>query len=153
MLIHELKKSTGRTPKAQKVWRGNSCRKWNYCGRGMKGQKSRSGGNIPARFEWGQTPLHMRLPKLRWFKRYFKLIDTYEVVNTWVLCDDDRISTTTLITKTVLTELWHISKDDVMVKVLWKWWCSKWLQFVGLDKISNSALTSLEAAWGSFVNE
>ena len=34
-------------------------------GRGAKGQKSRAGGKVPARFEGGQMPLHMRLPKLR----------------------------------------------------------------------------------------
>lgn len=152
MLIHELEKSTWRTPKAQRVGRGNSCRKGNYCGRGMNWQKSRSGGNIPAWFEWGQTPLHMRLPKLRWFKRYYKLLEHFEVVNTWSLCADERIWSIT-ITKTVLAELWYISKDDVMVKILWNWWCTKPLEFIGLDKIGKSALVSLEAAGGSFSHE
>src|SRR4029078_5375871 len=43
------------------------------------GQKARAGGSIPPWFEGGQTPLHMRIPKLRGFKNRFKI--EYEVVN------------------------------------------------------------------------
>jgi large subunit ribosomal protein L15 len=45
----------------------------------MKGQKSRSGGSIPAWFEGGQTPLHVRTPKLHGFKNRFRV--TYATVN------------------------------------------------------------------------
>jgi len=48
--------------------RGISAGQGMTAGRGTKGQKSRSGFNIPKRFEGGQTPLGMRLPKLRGFK-------------------------------------------------------------------------------------
>ena len=46
-------------------------------GRGTKGQKARY--QIPARFEGGQMPLHMRLPKLRGFRNPFRV--EYQVVN------------------------------------------------------------------------
>ena len=46
-------------------------------GRGTKGTKARY--QVPARFEGGQTPLHMRLPKLRGFKNPFRV--EYQVVN------------------------------------------------------------------------
>jgi large subunit ribosomal protein L15 len=45
----------------------------------MKGQKSRSGGSIPAWFEGGQTPLHIRTPKLHGFKNRFRV--EYAAVN------------------------------------------------------------------------
>src|SRR6185503_4448411 len=46
---------------------------------GTKGQKARAGGSIPPWFEGGQTPLHMRIPKLRGFKNRDKV--EYEIVN------------------------------------------------------------------------
>ena len=48
--------------------RGISSGQGKTAGRGTKGQKSRSGHNIPKRHEGGQTPLSMRLPKLPGFK-------------------------------------------------------------------------------------
>lgn len=52
----------------KRVGRGISGGQGKTAGRGTKGQKSRSGFNIPKRFEGGQTPLSMRLPKLPGFK-------------------------------------------------------------------------------------
>jgi len=53
----------------QRVGRGNGSGRGTTSGRGTKGQKSRTGGNIPARFEGGQKPLMQILPKKRGFKR------------------------------------------------------------------------------------
>lgn len=53
---------------AKRMGRGISAGQGKTAGRGTKGQKSRSGFNIPKRFEGGQTPLSMRLPKLKGFK-------------------------------------------------------------------------------------
>ena len=52
----------------KRVGRGIAAGQGMTAGRGTKGQRSRSGFNIPKRFEGGQTPLSMRLPKLRGFK-------------------------------------------------------------------------------------
>lgn len=52
----------------KRMGRGISAGQGKTAGRGTKGQKSRSGFNIPKRFEGGQTPLSMRLPKLPGFK-------------------------------------------------------------------------------------
>ena len=54
-----------------RVGRGNGS-KGTYSGRGLKGQKSRSGGGVPLFFEGGQLPLVKRLPFLRGFKNRFK---------------------------------------------------------------------------------
>lgn len=53
----------------KRLGRGHGSGKGNYSGKGCKGQKARKSGGVPPRFEGGQTPLFMRLPKLRGFKR------------------------------------------------------------------------------------
>jgi len=65
MMLHELTRSNWRKDKPFRKGRGNSAKKGNYAGRGLWGQKSRSWGWVPNWFEGGQTPLHMRLPKLK----------------------------------------------------------------------------------------
>jgi large subunit ribosomal protein L15 len=67
MKIHELKKVRSDS-KSLRVGRGISAGGGKTAGRGTKGQKSRSGHNIPRKFEGGQTPLNMRLHKLSGFK-------------------------------------------------------------------------------------
>jgi large subunit ribosomal protein L15 len=52
----------------KRIGRGLSAGQGKTAGRGTKGQKSRSGFNIPKKFEGGQTPLSMRLPVLPGFK-------------------------------------------------------------------------------------
>lgn len=64
MQIHQLRVKT-RKPK-RRVGRGG--RKGTYCGRGMKGQKSRSGAKVNPIFEGGRSTLIEHLPKLRGFK-------------------------------------------------------------------------------------
>lgn len=50
---------------SKRLGRGLGSGKGVFCGRGNKGQKARTGKKIHPLFEGGQTPLHMRLPKLR----------------------------------------------------------------------------------------
>ena len=79
MKLHDLRPADGsRTPRTR-VGRGIAAGKGKTAGRGTKGQKARAGGSIPPWFEGGQTPLHMRIPKLRGFKNRFKV--EYEIVN------------------------------------------------------------------------
>src|SRR4030042_4826483 len=59
-----------RKPKVhRRVGRGSGSGRGTTSGRGTKGQKARTGGNIPARFEGGQMPLMQRIPKRRGFRR------------------------------------------------------------------------------------
>jgi large subunit ribosomal protein L15 len=74
--VHHLRPAPGaKTPKTR-VGRGEGS-KGKTAGRGTKGSKAR--GQVPARFEGGQMPVHMRLPKLRGFKNPFRT--EYQVVN------------------------------------------------------------------------
>src|SRR6185436_17125923 len=75
--VHHLRPAPGaHTPKTR-VGRGEGS-KGKTAGRGTKGTGAR--GNVPARFEGGQMPLHMRLPKLEGFNNPFRT--EYQVVNT-----------------------------------------------------------------------
>jgi len=79
MKIHDLHPAEGSVTKRTRVGRGIAAGKGKTAGRGTKGQKSRSGASIPAWFEGGQTPLHIRIPKLRGFRNINDI--EYEVVN------------------------------------------------------------------------
>ena len=74
--VHDLRPAPGAKKAKTRVGRGEGS-KGKTAGRGTKGTKARY--QVPERFEGGQTPLHMRLPKLRGFKNPFKV--TYQVVN------------------------------------------------------------------------
>ncbi len=63
MQLNTLKAAKGSRSAKKRVGRGIGSGTGKTCGRGHKGQKSRSGGSIRAGFEGGQQPLQMRLPK------------------------------------------------------------------------------------------
>ena len=74
--VHHLRPAPGAKTAKTRVGRGEGS-KGKTAGRGTKGTKARY--QVPARFEGGQMPLHMRLPKLRGFKNPFRT--EYQVVN------------------------------------------------------------------------
>ena len=74
--LHDLKPAAGSKTKKTRVGRGEGS-KGKTAGRGTKGSKARK--NVPASFEGGQMPIHMRLPKLKGFKNKFKVV--FQVVN------------------------------------------------------------------------
>ena len=73
---HHLRPAPGAKTAKTRVGRGEAS-KGKSAGRGTKGTGARKG--VPASFEGGQMPLHMRLPKLKGFKNPFK--ETFQVVN------------------------------------------------------------------------
>ncbi len=77
MLLHELKRPKIKKNK-KRLGKGDGSGTGGTAGRGHKGQKARSGGNIPDWFEGGQMPIQRRLPK-RGFKNIFRI--PYRIVN------------------------------------------------------------------------
>ena len=63
-LLNELKPNIGSKANKKRVGRGGASGTGKTCGRGHKGQKSRTGGTIQVGFEGGQMPLQRRLPKV-----------------------------------------------------------------------------------------
>ena len=74
--LHDLRPAPGSKTAKTRVGRGEGS-KGKTAGRGTKGTKARK--NVPATFEGGQMPIHMRLPKLKGFRNRFRT--EYEVVN------------------------------------------------------------------------
>ena len=87
MKLNEIKIDSSLKRKPKRIGRGIGSGKGKTCGRGMKGQKSRSGVSING-FEGGQMPLHMRLPK-HGFKNNFK--KNYFLISTDLI--DDLVKT------------------------------------------------------------
>ena len=74
--LHHLRPAPGAKTAKTRVGRGEGS-KGKTAGRGTKGTKARY--QVPASFEGGQMPIHMRLPKLRGFRNPFRV--EYQVVN------------------------------------------------------------------------
>ena len=74
--VHHLRPAPGAKTAKTRVGRGEGS-KGKTAGRGTKGSKARK--NVPAGFEGGQMPIHMRLPKLKGFKNRFRV--EFQVVN------------------------------------------------------------------------
>jgi large subunit ribosomal protein L15 len=74
--LHDLRPAPGAKTQKTRVGRGEGS-KGKTAGRGTKGTGARK--NVPAGFEGGQMPLHMRLPKLKGFRNRFRV--EYQVVN------------------------------------------------------------------------
>jgi large subunit ribosomal protein L15 len=75
--VHDLKPAPGSTRRRKRVGRGIAGKGGKTAGRGMKGQKSHD--TVPANFEGGQMPLHMRVPKLKGFNNPFRV--EYQAIN------------------------------------------------------------------------
>ncbi len=75
--IHDLKPVAGSNRRKKRVGRGIAGKGGKTAGRGTKGTKARK--TVPATFEGGQMPIHMRLPKLKGFRNRFRT--EYQVVN------------------------------------------------------------------------
>jgi large subunit ribosomal protein L15 len=75
--VHHLRPAPGARTAKTRVGRGTAGARGKTAGRGTKGSKAR--GTVPATFEGGQMPLHMRLPKLKGFRNRFRV--EYQVVN------------------------------------------------------------------------
>jgi large subunit ribosomal protein L15 len=73
MKLHDPQPRPGSHQPPRRLGRGHGSGRGKTAGRGTKGQKSRAGGGIPAWFEGGQTPLHIRTPKLHGFKNRFRV--------------------------------------------------------------------------------
>jgi len=75
--IHHLRPAPGAKPAKIRVGRGEGGKRGKTAGRGTKGSKARY--QVPAGFEGGQMPIHMRLPKLKGFRNAFRV--EFQVVN------------------------------------------------------------------------
>lgn len=144
--IFELKAPKGANKNKKVLGRGHGAGTGKTSGRGHKGQKSRSGGNVRPGFECGQMPLYRRVAA-RGFSNYmFK--KTYVPVNLFLLeknySDGEVVSLETLIKKGL------IKKSEKNIKILGNGELSKKLE-VQIEKVSAGAVEKIEKAGGKIV--
>ena len=143
--LNTIKPNGWSTKSSKRVWRGNGSGKGTYSTRGCKGQNSRSGGGVPQWFEWGQTPLFRRMPKLKGFTNA-RFMTHYNVIN---LADVEKLAATgvTEINKEVLLENKVIRKKNLGVKLLGQGELKAKVT-ISVDKASKTAAEAVEKAWG-----
>jgi large subunit ribosomal protein L15 len=138
--VHHLRPAPGAKTARTRVGRGEGS-KGKSAGRGTKGTKARY--QVPESFEGGQTPLHMRLPKLRGFKNPFRVV--HQVVNLDRLAelypDGGDVSVDDLVAKGAV-------RDGQQVKVLGTGDITVAVN-VSVHKFSASAKDKIVAAGGS----
>ncbi|MEO5952360.1 MAG: 50S ribosomal protein L15 [Chloroflexia bacterium] len=79
MKLNDIVATPGANKDRKRVGRGHGSGHVKTAGRGTKGQKSRTGGNVPARFQGGQTPIQQQLPYKRGFTNIWSI--RYNIVN------------------------------------------------------------------------
>ncbi len=144
MREHELRAPRGARRGRRRVGRGISAGQGKTAGRGTKGQLSRTGPGLPGWFEGGQTPLHMRVPKLRGFKNRFRT--SYVAVNVGRLSDyavEGKVTPQSLAAKGLV-------RADARIKLLGEGAVVQKLE-VHAHAASASARAKIEAAGGSIV--
>ena len=141
--LSSLKNNPGARKNPKRVGRGSGSGWGKTCGRGQKGQKSRSGGKPHPWFEGGQMPLQRRLPK-RGFTNIFK--KSYDLVNLRALAD---LKVDGALTPQVLKEQGLI-RDIGAVKVLGDGELTGAVE-IHAHKFSQSALQKIEKSGGKAI--
>ncbi len=140
----KLKAPAGANKKRKIFGRGNGSTKGAKCGRGDKGQNSRSGGKVRPGFEGGQMPLYRRIAR-RGFSNYpFK--KEYQIVNLNAL--NEKFEDGAAVTRESLREKKIIKSVKLPVKILGEGTLEKKLN-VQVDKLSKSAAAKIEEKGGT----
>jgi len=142
MKLHSLDVAPGSKHRKRRVGRGDGSGIGGTCGRGEKGQRSRSGAKIRPYFEGGQIPLFRRLPK-RGFKSLNRVI--FHTINLSSL--EANFNAGDIVDAEVLHNKGLIGKHDYALKVLANGEITKALT-VKAEKFSKAAQAAIEAAGG-----
>ena len=141
MKLHELRAVPGATKVAKRKGRGHATGNGTTAGRGMNGQKSRSGGGVRPGFEGGQMPLYRRIPKRGFTNIWAK---EYAICN---VEDLNKFEAGTVVTAEMLQDAGLINKLYDGVKVLGNGTLNVALT-VQAAKFTKSAIEKIEAAGG-----
>jgi large subunit ribosomal protein L15 len=144
MRLHNLKNTPGAVHRKKRLGNGESSGLGKTCGKGHKGQKSRSGGGIPIGFEGGQMPLYRKLPH-RGFSNV-QFATNYEVVN---VGDLSKLSDSEATPET-MAKAGILRPDSKLVKILGTGDVDKAYK-VSAHKFSTSAKDKIEKAGGEVI--
>jgi large subunit ribosomal protein L15 len=149
MKLNELRDNDGARPKFKRIGRGIGSGKGKTSGRGVKGQKARTGVSLNG-FEGGQLPIYRRLPK-RGFKNIFRI--QYAALNIGTLdkaIDDGKISADAEITEIALRDAGIVrqSKKFAGVRLLGRGEIKRAVK-ITVSGASATAIAAVEAAGGT----
>lgn len=145
MKLLTIKSDKGARQRKKRLGRGNASGTGTYAGRGLNGQRSRTGSSAKPGFEGGQTPIYRKMPKLKGFNNINRIkFQTVNVEKLNIFEDGAEIEITHLYEKSL------ISHKDRPVKILGDGELTKQLT-VKVDKISSSAKSKIEKAKGKAV--
>ncbi|MCB9979752.1 MAG: 50S ribosomal protein L15 [Rhodospirillales bacterium] len=147
MKLNELKAQAGSTHRKMRVGRGIGSGKGKTCGRGVKGQKSRQGVAING-FEGGQTPLHMRLPKIGFTNIFRKEYVEINLGQLQMMIDAKRLDPKAPITEDVLVQAGVIRRRRDGVKLLVKGELKTKID-LHISKATKAAVSAVEKAGGT----
>ena len=141
MNLNTLKPALGEKSGRKRVGRGIGSSLGKTCGRGHKGQSSRSGGSTKIGFEGGQMPLQRRLPKVGFTSRISR------VTSQVTLSQLDKL-TETNINIDVLKKNNLVTKNILRVKVMLSGEITRAVNLTGI-KVTKGAKAAIEAAKGT----
>ncbi|MCK4389613.1 MAG: 50S ribosomal protein L15 [Desulfobacterales bacterium] len=141
MKLNELSPPRGARKTVKRLGRGPGSGQGKTAGRGTKGQKARSGGNIRPGYEGGQMPLQRRLPK-RGFTNIFR--KEFTIVN---IRDLERFEKGSVVDKAALTAAGLLKRNSDDVKLLGQGTIDYPLM-LKVDRCSRPARVKLEAVGG-----
>ena len=141
MKLHELRAAEGSSKNRKRRGRGHATGQGTTGGRGMNGQKSRSGGGVRLGFEGGQMPLYRRIPKRGFTNRFAK---EYTEINVEAL---NRFEAGTVVTEQLLKEEGLVKQVKDGGKVLGNGNLEKGIT-VQAAKFTKSDAEKIEAAGG-----
>jgi len=143
MKLGDIHAPQGANKDRKRVGRGHGSGHGKTAGRGTKGQKSRTGGNVPPRFQGGQTPIQQQLPYKRGFTNIWST--RYNLVNLGQLAG---LEAGTTLTPDNLLEMGLMRDADKPLKVLGDGELKSAIH-ISAHKVSESARQKIEAAGGS----
>jgi large subunit ribosomal protein L15 len=143
MKLHDLRSPAGATKRRKRVGRGISAGQGKTAGRGVKGQKARSGGGVRPYFEGGQLPLVRRLPHQRGFVNIWRV--EHAAVNLYRL---EPFEAGSEVTPQTLAEAGIIKSARQAVAILGDGELDRPLT-VKVQRVSASARSKIEAAGGT----
>ena len=140
MRLNNIKPADGHKHRARRVGRGIGSGLGKTCGRGHKGQKSRSGGSVRPGFEGGQMPLQKRLPNYGFTSRIGRVSDQIRVGELANIESD-------VIDLAAIKAAGLVNSNILQVKVFLQGEINKAVTVKGL-RVSAGARAAIEAAGG-----
>lgn len=132
--LNSAKKSRKRVWRWDWSWHGRTAWRWD------KWQNARKSWWVRIWFEWGQTPLHKRLPKLKWFSNA-RFKKDYNIINvsslnkfSWKISLED------------LQKSWLIANKNDWICILWNWEIKSKI-ILKASKASKTAISKIEKVW------